>query len=104
MKSPILLFVLLCSLNFGYAQEKTTSLSNQEVQVKVYPNPVQNQLHFTSENPVEQVCLYNSNGDLVYQLHPTNNEISVAEIPSGFYLFCAYTEGKRVKKGILKKI
>ncbi len=104
MKRFIFLSVLIASLVSGYAQERSLSHSKPEVRVKLFPNPVRNQLHFESDSTIEQVCLYNKQGVLVYQLHPMNNEISVAEIPSGFYLFCAYTGGKRVKKGILKKI
>jgi len=32
-----------------------------------------------------------------------DNRIDVSKLKDGFYLFCAFVNGKRIKKGILKK-
>ncbi len=80
-----------------------TSLDNID-DARFNPNPVFNTLKFNSNQTIDMISLYDNNGMIVLQQVPKDNQIALNTLKPGFYLICAYCNGKRVKKGILRKV
>ena len=72
--------------------------------LKFYPNPVENVLNLTTTLSVDYVRLYDKHGQLVDQFIPVDNKINLNRLKAGFYLACAYKEERLLKKSIIKKI
>ena len=79
-------------------------INNEFVDLKLYPNPVEDVLHLKSSKTIDFIRLYNNKGELVIQIKPNNDEIDLNKIKSGFYLACIYVGNKEVKRRILKKL
>ncbi len=107
MKTAILFLLFsLLSLQGVYSQVSTfkaNTLEN-ETTITLYPNPAQDVLYIKSNQTIDLVKLFNQRGEVVFQSIPEDNQIALTCIQSGFYLFCAYINGVKVKKGILKKV
>ena len=57
--------------------------------VKIYPNPVRSKLHFSPKKSVEEIQIYNLEGEKVYQsnsLFKTTVNINVNSFKKGLYL------------------
>lgn len=72
-------------------------------EVKLYPNPVADVLEIQSSLKIDLFRLYDKNGKIVLEEVPKNNTLNLSDLKSGFYLYCAYSDGVQIKKGILKK-
>ncbi len=104
--------VLVLSLFLLFFQNAYSQVSNPnpvqtvdtKIDILIYPNPVQDVLYFDAEYPVEYIKLFNQKGEVVFQTIPEDNQIILTTLKSGFYLFCAYIKGVKVKKGIIKKV
>lgn len=71
----------------------TTSYSNYvqlffaDQQVTIFPNPTKETIHFlTSGQPVEQVMIYNTLGQLIHQSKPVANQLDVNFLDKGVYV------------------
>lgn len=109
MKTTLLFFLLsLLSIQGIYSQTDDANnkivITDKDIHISLYPNPVENILFIKTTQPIECVRLYNKQGVIVLQSTPVDNQISLVNLESGFYLFCAYVGGVKVKKGILKKV
>ena len=108
MRATILVLSLfLLFLQNAYSQvsdSNPTHTVDAKIDVLIYPNPVQDILYFDAEYPVEYIKLFNQKGEVVFQTIPEDNQIILTTLKSGFYLFCAYINGVKVKKGIIKKV
>lgn len=62
--------------------------SDQEIAVKIYPNPAASQLFIESQDEIRQVTLYNSQGEEVMKLEIGNLQcrLDIQDLPSGIYL------------------
>lgn len=105
----IILFLLFSFLSFQgvYSQISPVNPTNnveKEIDIKLFPNPAQDVLHIESNHVIDLIKLYNRQGEVVFQTIPRDNQITLTSLTSGFYLFCAYINGVKVKKGILKKV
>ena len=70
--------------------------------VKIYPNPVSEQLNIHAEQNVQEVRLYNSTGQLIHHFSVNNNTVSIntTEMPVGTYLLSIQSEGEWIHESI----
>ena len=72
--------------------------------VSVYPNPTSGNLFFDTSFSIKKIKIYASNGQLVANKTTTNNTVSVADLPVGFYLIeLQTTDGIIINKNFVKK-
>lgn len=91
----------------GQTTEKdkiNVKINNEFVDLKLYPNPVEDVLYLQSSKTIDLIRLFNKHGELVTQITPENNQIALDDIKAGFYMACVYIENKEVKRRIVKKI
>lgn len=72
-----------------------------ELDLKIYPNPVQDVLNISSQKKMEAVKIYDANGKLVSNL--TQNKISLSHLPNGTYWVLIQIEGKTYREKLIKK-
>ena len=105
----ILLNITLIGIHSLSAQTKevdkiNVKINNDNIDLTLYPNPVEDVLNLKSVTTIDFIRLYNNEGQMVKQFAPINNQVYLDDVESGLYMACAYKEGRRVKKSILKKI
>lgn len=94
---------------YYFEKEKMESASIEEVQealISVYPNPAAEVININAaEGAVEQIELYGTNGQLVYNQSVNGQsqaQLNVAELPEGFYLVrLALESGKSTTERIV---
>lgn len=79
-------------------------INNENVDLTLYPNPVEDVLNLKTISTIDFIRLYNNEGQLVMQFVPISNKVYLDDVDPGFYMVCSYYEGKRVNKSILKKL
>lgn len=105
----LLLNISLIGIQSINAQEGTfektnVKINNEFVDLKLYPNPVDDVLHLQSTKTIDFIRLYNKEGLLITQIRPENNHVSLNKIATGFYMACIYIDNKEVKRRIVKKM
>ncbi|MBQ4819022.1 ELWxxDGT repeat protein [Aquimarina sp. MMG016] len=99
--------------NYSAATSVTNTLTVlpgeiQEELIKLYPNPVVNEIQISETPSKNRLSIYDGNGSLVKQLfdYSKNDIINVAELPSGMYMieiiFFDY-RGKTLVKKFIKE-
>lgn len=76
-----------------------------DVDLKTYPNPVQNTLTIENSEIVEQVTIYNSIGQPVCQVFDNNTQVlvDVSDLPKGLYIIeVQQKNGQSVAKQFIK--
>jgi hypothetical protein len=70
------------------ANPATASIEAHDVSVKLYPNPVQDEVHIDAAQSIETLEILQLDGTLVYSLHPNEHSahISLAGLKPGMYL------------------
>ena len=108
MKTTIILFaLLLLSTQNLVAQEreqldtKTTIITSLSVETN--SDSTDGILKIKSPQQIDMVVFTNKQGKKVLKEVPQNNQIALQRLKPGFYLLCAYCNGVKVKKGMLKK-
>lgn len=80
----------------------TNDITNKDKNLKLYPNPVKDILHF-SEN-VSVVKITDLSGKDVRQFNLSGKSIDVSKLPKGIYLISISTkDGKLVRKKLMKE-
>lgn len=98
----------LCSANRACIELITPNTRNTEefetnaLNIKVYPNPVSSVLEVSSKEKVEQLLLYNLNGQVVKKVE-NDNSIEVSELSVGIYLLKLTIAGSTFTKKIIEK-
>jgi hypothetical protein len=107
-----IIFILMCVLSIHFSkaqmsapQDNALGLLKKETNVRLIPNPAKDIVYLESDQQVDLFTLTNKQGKIVYKLIPKKNQVYLSErLDSGFYLFAAYVDGVKIKKGIIKKI
>jgi hypothetical protein len=70
------------------ANPATASIHEQNVAIKLYPNPVQEELHIVASSSIDALEIQQLNGTVIYAHIPneTSARISVAGLSPGMYL------------------
>jgi mannan endo-1,4-beta-mannosidase len=68
-----------------------------------YPNPVNNVVSFTNTNAVKQITIYNALGTLVKTINAGFDNVPMADLSAGVYLFRATTiDGRTYQQKLIK--
>jgi phosphate transport system substrate-binding protein len=73
----------------GFIPETTTVNSIQKIDadaIRIYPNPVEDDIFIASGTPVKKVSVYNQTGQLVLSLSNVTEKINVSALPAGVYI------------------
>ncbi len=74
-------------------KENTSDINNIAVdQLKIFPNPVQNELFIKSDLLIEKVEIYSLTGELLILENNFDEKISVATLPKAIYVLKVYTD------------
>jgi hypothetical protein len=68
----------------------------------IYPNPVKDVLTISSDNLIEQIAIYNIQGQLVLE-NKNTNEINTSSLPIGQYVLKASSNGIKSTKKFVKQ-
>ncbi len=89
------------SITFEVMEEITVGLSDKEMNVKVYPNPVVDYLILEGNGDIE-VRLIDLQGTVVRSLNDGDNRINMSDLGSGIYLLEARSKEGFMRKKIIK--
>jgi len=82
--------------------ENTINSQNAKA-VKIYPNPVKNEINLTSKEPIVKLKLYDFQGKLILEKSNNTDRIDVSSLNSGVYFIEAVTNNKKsLQKVIIK--
>lgn len=87
-------------LNMG--NMAVSNISHQELQVKIYPNPV---IDFVQLDGLQKanILVYDVNGKLVKNIDYNGSALNVSDLKSGLYFFVIQTEKGKITKKVLVK-
>ncbi|WP_353097017.1 T9SS type A sorting domain-containing protein [Empedobacter brevis] len=71
--------------------------------IKVYPNPVINEIHVANASAKTTYKVYNTTGQLVLSGELTNGKIQAAKLTSGVYFLALDSNGKQTQTKFIKK-
>lgn len=95
--------------NFGWCPDPWTeyreecilgSVEFKNINLRLFPNPVQNTLYVLSDIPLDTIQVYSLTGQII--MTTTNTEISVSELSSGLYFAVLKKNGQSVIKKFIK--
>jgi hypothetical protein len=82
-------------------QENVTSVSEQELQLLLYPNPTQSILRF-SESRVESIEIMGLDGKVYATFSQPENEIDISSLQNGIYIANIRVDGISYSQKIVK--
>jgi pectate lyase len=92
--------------NLYYMSVQYSSLGLKDVEtqkLKLYPNPVSNDLHLSSHESIEKVQVYNMLGVLVKSVEDSFESINMSDVSNGSYLVKVFTDQSVVDRIIIKR-
>ncbi len=87
--------VHIINQNIGLSENRSS------FEVSIYPNPAQDKIQLQSEFPLDEVLIYNLQGQLLMELTKVQ-EINISELPKGNYLLKARHADLRVNRVFTK--
>jgi hypothetical protein len=90
------------SLDYEGGQVGVESHARQDV--KLFPNPAQDQLQLSYFTPIQQVDIFNAEGELVFSETPDNEEASlqISQFPAGIYIVKITAEEQIITRKFIK--
>jgi len=80
-----------------------TGIKNTEIQnLKIFPNPVKDELYITAKSLINKVEIYNVEGKMLMQENKFAEKMNVSSLAEGIYVVKVYTNGKVAKIKIIK--
>lgn len=95
-----------CNLYYIGVQQDTTSATDiiRDAQIRIYPNPVIDQIHVLTDSPIKRITLFNLTGAMIIQAEGNNAGIlDVDHLNSGTYLIRTQTTERIYNQKIIKK-
>jgi pectate lyase len=95
-----------CNLYYIGVQQDTTSATDiiRDAQIRIYPNPVNDQIHVLTDSPIKRITLFNLTGAMIIQAEGNNAGIlDVGHLNSGTYLIRTQTTERIYNQKIIKK-
>lgn len=80
------------------------SISTDNIEVAIYPNPVSETLKIRTSGDVSQINIFSINGAMVAQSIGNDKEVDVSSLPQGIYTYTVIFENGSIARGkIIKK-
>jgi hypothetical protein len=85
-----------CDMDSLYTPNLTTGVANQnsKPQIKIYPNPANEQITIQGISKEARVEIYNVSGQLVKSIQSPSTSIDISQLEKGFYFLKVTSEGK----------
>ncbi len=80
-------------------EDNTAALS---AMVNIFPNPTDNQLYIQTNEPIQQIDIFNINGQQINTTPLHDAVLSVGDLANGLYLLRITTENGVVMKKFIK--
>lgn len=74
-----------------------------DLNFKVYPNPTNGMLHFTSKTPLDRIAIYSVLGKELINSTTDLEQVNISNFASGMYIVKAYSNNSVAVKRIMKK-
>ncbi|MFZ1705865.1 MAG: T9SS type A sorting domain-containing protein, partial [Saprospiraceae bacterium] len=70
-----------------YSLPTTNAVEDLLSPLEIYPNPAHDMLYIKTENPIQQIQIINTQGQIVrdFQFHITNHSVDISNLISGMY-------------------
>ncbi|WMI65334.1 T9SS type A sorting domain-containing protein [Aestuariibaculum sp. YM273] len=95
------------TLDLGAFEYTSSTLSiddfTKDLSISLYPNPVGNTLYLKSKQDIQNLAIYNSNGQLIKQSDSINKGMTVDDLVSGLYLIQITTNSGVSTKKFIKQ-
>jgi hypothetical protein len=89
--------------NCGYPSLNVVEKMKLAKDIIVYPNPFSETLQIESENPIDEIQVFDVFGKLVFQNAKPTNQLEVGFLPNGIYLLKLKTAtGEWVSQKVVK--
>lgn len=85
--------------------ENASTMDVEKNAVQIFPNPVRDVLKIEAKHPIENIELYNVNGQKVSFSTPNlpKTEINMSHLPAGIYILKSTIQGKVTTQKVVKK-
>ena len=81
----------------------STSVNNEDIKnLKLYPNPVNNSLHISTDKKINQIEIYDALGRMVISEFNPTTAINVEQLESGLYSIAILFKDDRIVKRFTK--
>ena len=88
-------------------EDTTTSIENtkaNDTSVNIYPNPTQGILNVSADQAITNIIITNIGGQTIMQIAQPAGQISIANLPTGYYqALIILSDGSQVVKRIVKR-
>lgn len=88
-------------------EDTTTSIENtkaNDTSVNIYPNPTQGILNISADQAITNIIITNIGGQTIMQIAQPAGQISIANLPTGYYqALIILSDGSQVVKRIVKR-
>jgi hypothetical protein len=74
----------------------TNNINKYNNLFNIYPNPVHEYLTYTIDASIENICIYDIRGQMIYSFEDDNKNIYVKHLPPGMYIFKAQGEDGKI--------
>ena len=90
------------SLDYEGGQVGVEDLSSQGI--TMFPNPAQDQLHLSYSTPIQQVDIFNAEGELLHREVPASEDVSlqIGHLPAGIYIVRILAEEQIITQKFVK--
>lgn len=88
-------------INQGNTLSDSNSKGNEDIHVKIFPNPSRAYLTIKSPQIIDKVELFNSLGQIVYSLNINEKNYNLRIDKHGFYIIEIYSDNQVIKKKII---
>ena len=91
--------------NATYNWQASNSISELEMEVKIYPNPVNGIMNITSNEIINNISIYNIVGQEIFSENINNNSYryNTEDLPNGLYTIKLFSENKTITKKVIIK-
>lgn len=93
-----------------YSDETSVEETNLDVNLNIYPNPVDDILYINANDDINEITIYNVNGAAIYsqQVNRSTSQqvkhsVSVSELNSGIYFLNINTDRENIVRKFIKK-
>ena len=96
-------FQIICNATEEYDYINESIIDNN---INIYPNPAENEIHISSEDRIEEVTIYNVNGQQTIvngQQSTSESIINISSLNAGVYFIKIKTDNQIITKPFIKK-
>ena len=86
-----------------FTENLSVSESNMATDLILYPNPVKNNLHLSSQFPITKIEIFDMAGRIILSSNSSANTVDLSRLKSGNYIVKSVVDGKVVTSKLIKE-